>query len=452
MGRVWTEQHKFQKMLEVEKTVARVQGELNIIPKRAGLMIDRKARFYLKNIHQREKTTRHDVVAFIEEVASHVGSPYDRYVHYGLTSSDVLDTALSLQVRDADKVLKKAFKKLESAFLFQIRRHRETICAGRTHGMHAEPLSFGLKLSGFLAEFYRGLKRYHFSLKDMLIGKLSGPVGTYSLLSEKVEKRCCVSLKLKPEILATQVIPRDRHAALMVSLSFFGNFLERLSIELRHLQRTEVGEVAESFSKNQKGSSAMPHKKNPISAENITGVARLLRSYAFSAMENVALWHERDISHSSVERVIFPDAFILCDYALWRMAELLKNLSVDKKRMRENMGLSQGSLYTAALLTSLIRKGFSRQEAYHLLQSFSHHRNSVRSPTSPQKIQNSNLKNLKEQLLQDKKIQLSLTEKELEDIFSGKFHKKIINDLLKTRMKNNFLKKKILGQSEKKRL
>lgn len=440
MGKVWTEYSKFQKMLEVEKMVSRVQGELDIIPKKASLIIQKKAQFDLNSIHKREENSQHDVVAFVEEVSSKVGNPYGRYIHFGLTSSDVLDTALSLQIRDSDKVLKSAFNQLETSLLFQIRKHKNTLCPGRTHGMHAEPTSFGFKLSGFLAEFYRNKKRYAQALKDTLVGKLSGPVGTYSLLSEKVEKKCCSLLKLKPEAIATQVIPRDRHAHLIHSLSLIGSFLERLSIELRHLQRTEVGEVTESFLKNQKGSSAMPHKKNPVSAENITGISRLLRSYALSAMENISLWHERDISHSSVERVIFPDSFILCDYAIRRMAHLLKNLQVNKKRMLENMSLSEGSLYTASLLSALIKKGLTRQKAYKLLQSLTHEH--LKQEDKGAALNTQKQETFIPSWVQDKSLQKHLNLKELKHIFSGQFHQDALQKLLRDRMKKNFQKLK----------
>ena len=443
MGEIWTDESKFKKILEVEKASAKVQASLKIIPKRAALEICKKARFEIKDILKREKVTRHDIVAFIDCLAKNVGSPHNRYIHYGLTSSDVIDTGLSLQIKEADKVLRRSFKKLEKALLKKIYKHKNTLCAGRTHGMHAEPISFSLKLSHFLAEFYRAIKRYDEAIKESLIGKLSGPVGTYSLQSEKVEKKVCSLLKLKPETIATQVIPRDRHAALIFSLSMIGNFLERLSIELRHLQRTEVGEVTEGFSKDQKGSSAMPHKKNPISAENISGLSRLLRSYQVASMENGALWHERDISHSSVERVIFPDAFILTEYALHRMAHLLENLNVNKERMLENMKLSHGKLYSSLFLVNLVSRGMSRKEAYEILQTLSHGREKKKSLQSGKTAEQyeTNLKDthLKSKLLQSKRVLEFLNPKDIHDIFSGRQHKKMMNQLLKNLMKRKFL-------------
>lgn len=276
--------------------------------------------------------------------------------------------------------------------------------------MHAEPTTFGLKLSGIYAEFQRNMRRIETACKQAMVCKLSGAVGTYSAQSMTVENKVAKKLKLQTEVIATQVIPRDRHAEVMSSLAILGGCLERLSVELRHLQRTEVGEVYEGFSKGQKGSSAMPHKKNPISSENITGVARLLRSYASSALENIALWHERDISHSSVERVIFPDAFILAHYAVERMGGVVENLQVDKQRMIKNMNLSKGQLFSSHILLLLVKKGLSRERAYELVQSCSHGLQDGES--------------LKDALFRDPEISSRVSTKEIEDIFSGKAHQK----------------------------
>ncbi len=411
MGDVWSLENKFQKMMEVEIAVAEAQAELKLIPKKAAVDIKKKSKFSVKRIDQIEKQTRHDVIAFVSNLAENVG-PNGRYIHFGMTSSDVLDTAMSLRVKDAAEVLLKSMKLLEKSLRKQIKKHKSTLCAGRTHGMHAEPTSFGLKLAGFLVELLRNKERLERALEQMYIGKLSGAVGTYSAQSMQVEKKVCKALKLKPEVIATQVIPRDRHAELISSLSFIGCGLERLSIELRHLQRTEVFEALEGFSKGQKGSSAMPHKKNPISSENITGAARLLRSYAGAAMENIALWHERDISHSSVERVIFPDAFILCDYIVHRMAGVIENLQVNKERMLENMDQSQGQLFSSHVLLALVDKGISREEAYKLVQACSH---SLKKG-----------EHLREALKADKKVSSLLTDKQIDEVFKGTSHKKAI--------------------------
>ncbi len=371
MGRIWTQENRFRQMLAVETAVAETQAELGLIPREAAADIAAKGRFDVARILEIEATTKHDVIAFVSNVAENVG-PNGRYVHFGLTSSDVLDTALSLVTREAGDVLAASLERLSAALAEKIRAEAETLCAGRTHGMHAEPTTFGMKMAGHWAEIERSRERVRRALESMAIGKLSGAVGTYSTQTEKVESGVCGKLRLRPETVATQVIPRDRHAELMSSLAILGGALERLAVELRHLQRTEVGEVIEGFSKGQKGSSAMPHKKNPISAENVTGCARLLRSYAGAALEDIALWHERDISHSSVERVVFPDAFILADYACDRMATLVSGLYVDRARMRRNIDLSQGQLFSSHLLLSLVGSGLSREDAYAKVQALSH--------------------------------------------------------------------------------
>lgn len=371
MGRIWTQESRFRQMLAVETAVAEVQAQLGLIPNEAAIDIAAKGRFDVSRILEIEKTTKHDVIAFVTNVAENVG-PSGRYVHFGLTSSDVLDTALSLVTRDAGCVLLASVDRWIAALEKQIRAEAETLCPGRTHGMHAEPTTFGMKMAGHWAEAKRARERVSRALDAMAIGKLSGAVGTYSTQTEKVEEGVCQKLKLTAETVATQVIPRDRHAELLTAIAILGGALERLAVELRHLQRTEVGEVVEGFSKGQKGSSAMPHKKNPISAENITGAARLLRSYAGAALEDIALWHERDISHSSVERVIFPDAFILADYACDRMATLVSSLYIDRDRMKKNLDLSQGQLFSSHLLLALVEKGLSREDAYARVQALSH--------------------------------------------------------------------------------
>ena len=422
MKQFWTQDFKFQCMLEVEQSVAEVQAELKIIPKQAAIDIRKKAKFKINEILDIEKTTRHDVIAFVTNVASYVGKN-GRYVHYGLTSSDALDTALSLQIQQASLLIAKDIKALKASLKKQIRKHKTTLCTGRTHGMHAEPTSFGQKLAGHLAEVSRCEERFVRAYQHLLICKLSGAVGPYSSLSPKVELKVARKLKLKTENIATQVVPRDRHAELFTSMAFLGNALERLSVELRHLQRTEVYEVLEGFKKGQKGSSAMPHKKNPISAENLTGLSRLLRSYANAAMDNVPLWHERDISHSSVERVIFPDAFIVLDYALNRMKDLIDGLVVDPKRMTENMNLSQGQLFSSHVLLALVEKGLTREDAYKKVQSLSHSLNPG--------------EHLEDLCLKDKEVSSLLSKKEIKDIFSGVRHKKNIAQNLDRFLKEN---------------
>ena len=416
MSQVWELENRFQQMLEVEQAVAETQAELGLIPKPAAEDIRKKGKFSIERIHEIEKTTRHDVIAFVSAVAENVGEN-GRYIHYGMTSSDVLDTAMSLQIRQAGKVLMTSVDKLLTSLRNQMNQHQETLCPGRTHGMHAEPTSFGMKMAGFVAEFQRHRGRLEGALNQMAVGKLSGAVGTYSTQPETVEKGVCDRLGLKAETVATQVIPRDRHAQLLFAISMIGAGLERLSVELRHLQRTEVGEVIEGFTPGQKGSSAMPHKKNPISAENITGAARLLRSYMLAGLENVALWHERDISHSSVERVAFPDAFILCDYAVDRMAGVIDKIFVDQERMTANMDMSGGHLFSSHVLLALVDSGMSREEAYKLVQAHAHKMNKG--------------DHLLASLLQDQEVVQRVGQEKLDAIFSGATHREAIGKVFK---------------------
>jgi adenylosuccinate lyase len=405
MSNVWESQNKFQKLLDVEIAVASVQSELGIIPKEAAQAIKNKGRFSVKKIDELEKTTKHDVIAFVSNVAENVG-PYGAYVHFGMTSSDVLDTSLSLLLRDAGEILNASLERLEAALVAKIKKHKNTACAGRTHGIHAEPTTFGFKLAGFLAELKRNRERVDRAVAQAQIVKLSGPVGTYSTQREDVEAKVGELLGLTPETVATQVVPRDRHAEVMQALAILCTGFERLAIEVRHLQRTEVGEVEEGFSKGQKGSSAMPHKKNPIGSENITGLARLVRSYAHAALENVALWHERDISHSSVERVIFPDSFLLSDFAADRLASIVENLVVYPERMKENLALTRGQIMSAQVLLALVKKGLSREQAYKIIQKASH---SLKKDET-----------LRDKLRKDKAFKKLMSVKETEEIFSGK--------------------------------
>jgi len=345
------------------------------------------------------------VIAFVEEVASPLGA-HGAYFHYGLTSSDVLDTALGLQIKESAKLLEARFQSLKKILKALVIRYKKDLCAGRTHGIHAEPTTFGFKMLGHLAELLRAEFSFKAAVSQCNVGKLSGPIGAYSSLPPQLESKVCKKLGLQPEILATQVIPRDRLARLIFSLSLAGAFIERLAVELRHLQRTEIGEVTEAFDAGQAGSSAMPHKKNPISAENLTGISRLLRSYVSPALENISLWHERDISHSSVERVILPDAFILLDYALARLENLLKSLKINTKKMEDNLESSKGVLYSSQVLNVLIQKGLPREKAYPLIQKISQGLKRGR--------------HLKQGLQKDKVIKKYLNTKELEAIFSGK--------------------------------
>ena len=416
MGAVWDVENRFSKLLEVEIAVAQTQAELKIIPRSAALAISKKSKFSIKRISEIEKETKHDVIAFLTNVSENIGE-WGRYLHYGLTSSDALDTAFSLQVREAGKVLNLSLDFLHKNLKNMSRQYQDTLCAGRTHGMFAEPTTFGLKMAGFLAELERCRNRIDIALEQFEICKLSGAVGTYSSQSPTVELKVAKKLKLKVETVATQVVPRDRHAEVLNSLAILGCHLERLAIELRHLQRSEVSEVCEGFTRGQKGSSAMPHKKNPISAENISGLSRLLRSYALAGMENVALWHERDISHSSVERVIFPDAFIVADYAVHRMAILISGLVIDKKQMSENIDRSQGQLFSSQVLLALVEKGLDRELAYYHVQRLCHSMGKG--------------DHLKRKLKQDQEIKRLLKPKEIDSIFTGARNKKNIKTILR---------------------
>lgn len=416
MGFFWSPEKRFEYMLKVEIAVAEAQAELGLIPRQAAVDIKKKSKFQILRILEIEKTTKHDVIAFVSNVAENVGSN-GRFIHFGMTSSDVLDTALSLQISEAGVELSLQIERLLKVLKGLVKKHASTLCAGRTHGMHAEPTTFGFKMAGFLSELQRAQARYNRALDEMQICKLSGAVGTYSAQGHEVEKKVAKKLGLKCETLATQVIPRDRHADVVLSLAFLGGALERLAVELRHLQRTEVAEVVEGFTPGQKGSSAMPHKKNPISAENITGLARLLRAYAQSAMENIPLWHERDISHSSVERVIFADAFIVCDYAVFRMEKLLQGLFVDVEQMKQNMDLSRGMLFSSHALLHLVEKGMSREEAYKEVQRISH---SLEQG-----------EHLKDKLKVDPEVGKYFSKKDLEDLFSGRTHLMGIREHLK---------------------
>ncbi len=421
MGNVWSEQNRFEQMLLVEKVVAKIQGQRKIIPLQASRAIQKKGKFSLLSIHRLELKTKHDVSAFVKNVSSYVGNPWGAYVHYGLTSSDVLDTALSLQIKQSKKIISQEILYLKRVLKKLIHQHRATLCVGRTHGIHAEPTTFGFKLLNFLSELSRAEKTFIQSVQESAVGVVSGPVGNYSVLSESLEKSVCRHLGLGVESISTQVVARDRHARVIFSLSLILSALERWSVELRHLQRTEVSEVCEGFSKGQQGSSSMPHKKNPISAENITGLSRLLRSYLQSSLENIILWHERDISHSSVERVIFPDAFILCDYALFRMRNILENLVIQKDNMKKNLLSSGGVVFSSQILLLLVKNGVSRQVAYSWVQKAAHTKNVTF-----------------EEALKKTPARQYIGEKKWQDIFSGKSWANRVSDLVLKKLKSHF--------------
>jgi adenylosuccinate lyase len=367
MGHLWSDENKFATWLRVEVLACEAMHSLGEVPLADLNRIRKRARFSVSRIAAIEQQVDHDVIAFLTNVAEEVG-PSARFIHKGLTSSDVVDTALAVQLVAAADLLLAGVKKVRAAAKAQARRHRYTPMIGRTHGVHAEPLTFGLKMALMFDEFGRAEERLRRARDGVSVGQLSGAVGTHAHLDPYVEAHVCRKLKLKPAALATQVLQRDRHAEFVTALALVGTSVERWAQEFRHLQRTEVREVEEFFGSGQKGSSAMPHKRNPIVGERLCGMARLLRGYALAAMENVPLWHERDISHSSAERVILPDACIALDYMLAKLADLVKNLKVNRVQMRKNLQLTHGLIHSQQVLLKLVEKGLSREAAYALVQ------------------------------------------------------------------------------------
>jgi adenylosuccinate lyase len=367
LGRIWSEQHKLETWLEVELAVCETLAEKGTIPADDLDAIRAGARFELEAVREREKETEHDVAAFVDVVARSVGDA-GRWIHFGLTSSDVLDTGLALQLREAGEVVLAGASELTRTLVERAREFRDAVCAGRTHGVHAEPTTFGLKLAGFALESERNQRRLEQAFRQLRVAKLSGAVGTYSALEPEIEQGVLERLGLEREPVSTQVVPRDRHVALLSTIALAGASLERLATEIRHLQRTEIREVEEPFKPGQKGSSAMPHKRNPIVSERAAGLARVLRGNAQAGLENVALWHERDISHSSVERVIVPDSTTLIDYIQHVMTAVVRGMRVDTARMRENLELTNGAIFSQAVLSALVEAGLERDDAYRIVQ------------------------------------------------------------------------------------
>jgi adenylosuccinate lyase len=363
LGEIWSDHARFEAMREVEVAAAE---ELDG-PTERDLEEIRSATFTVEEIVEREKVTDHDTAAFVDVLAASAG-PAGRWIHHGLTSSDVLDTGLALQLRRVGELVLPDSRKLVSAFAARAREHVHTLCAGRTHGIHAEPTTFGIKLAGFAFEADRNAERLERAVAQASVGAISGAVGTYSATSPEFEQRVLGRLGLEPEPVSTQVVARDRHAELLEAIALAGAGMERFATEIRHLARTEVGEVSEPFGAGQKGSSSMPHKRNPIKSEQIVGLARVLRGNALAALEDVTLWHERDISHSSVERVILPDSTILLDHMQRRALALIEGMVVDAERMRENLELTHGALFSQRVLLALVESGMSRDDAYRVVQ------------------------------------------------------------------------------------
>ena len=367
MGRIWTDAHRMEKWLEVELAVCDALAEAGEIPKPSAANIRKKAAFDAERVLEIEKTVQHDVIAFLTNVAEHVG-PDSRFIHLGLTSSDVVDTAGALLLREAADLILSGVDRVREALKERAFDHRMTVCVGRTHGIHAEPTTFGLKMALFYEEFGRARERVVRAREAVSVGKISGAVGTFAHLDPAIEEKVCAHLGLRPAPVSNQVIQRDRYAEYAAALGILAASMEKVATEIRHLQRTEVGEVEEPFGGGQKGSSAMPHKRNPVLCEQICGLARVVKSHVPVALDNVALWHERDISHSSAERVIFPDGTILTDYMLHRLSGILERLVVHPEAMRKNLDATGGLIYSQAVLLALARKGASREDAYAWVQ------------------------------------------------------------------------------------
>jgi len=403
MGRIWSDQRRYETWLLVETAAAEAMAAAGIVPPDAARDIRERGAFDIARIDEIEQTTQHDVIAFTTAVAEKVG-PSGRWIHFGLTSSDVIDTAQALQMREACDVILADLEQLGDAIRDRAIEHRRTPMIGRTHGVHAEPMTFGLKLALWFAEVDRNRDRVRRARATISVGKLSGAVGTFAHLPPAIEADVCRRLGLEPAAVASQVIQRDRHEELLAALAITAASLEKFALEIRGLQKTEIGEVEEPFGKGQKGSSAMPHKRNPIGCEQIVGLARLIRGNAHAALENVALWHERDISHSSVERVILPDSFIALDHMLRRFTRIVRGMAVNVDRMRENLNRSRGVVFSGAVLLEFARKGVSREQAYEWVQ-----RNAMRSFEEQ--------RDFKALLLADPDVSRALTAVEIERAF-----------------------------------
>jgi adenylosuccinate lyase len=408
MGRIWSEENGFQKWLEVEILAAEGMAQLGKVPKAVIARIRKKARFDIKRIREIEAEVKHEIIAFLSSVAEFIGDDA-RYLHVGMTSSDVMDTALAMQFKEASALLEQDIKNLMKALRVQAQKYKWTVQIGRTHGVHAEPITFGLKLALWYQEMARHLARFHKAVEDICVGQISGAVGTFAQISPKVEAYVCRKAGLKPALVSNQIIQRDRHAFYFTTLALIASSLEKFAVEVRHLQRTEVQEAEEPFTAGQKGSSAMPHKRNPILSENVSGLARLMRSYALAAMENVPLWHERDISHSSVERVIAPDATIALDFMLRRMTYVLGNLCVYPDNMQRNLEKSGGTMFSEKVLLALVDKGLSRDQAYRMVQ-----RHALKVGREGG--------DLKHELMADGEIRRHLSETEIEALWGVKHH------------------------------
>jgi adenylosuccinate lyase len=403
MGKIWEDENKYRIWLEIELLACEAQAELGVVPKDAVATIRKKAKFSVPRILEIEEEVKHDVIAFLTNVGEYVGTE-SRFIHLGMTSSDVLDTALAVQMKQSAELLLKDLEDLKAILARRAKEHKMTVMVGRTHGIHAEPVTLGLKFALWYAETNRNIERLRNAKKTISAGKISGAVGTYAHIDPSVERFVCEKLSLEAALISTQVLQRDRHAEFMNTLAVVGSSLEKFATEIRHLQRTEILEVEEFFSKGQKGSSAMPHKRNPITCERIAGLSRVLRGNAVAAMENVALWHERDITHSSVERVIVPDSCILLDYMLVQFTSIVDKLLVYPENMRRNIEKTHGLVFSQSVLLALTKKGMKREDAYRIVQS---HAMNVWQDG----------KDFRSTLESDPEVKKFLDEKELDDVF-----------------------------------
>lgn len=417
MAAIWSQENKFQKWLDVEIAACEGWAKLGKIPQKSLSIIKKKAKFNIKEIDKIEKVVKHDVIAFLTSVAKFVG-PDSRFIHVGLTSSDVLDTAYGLQLKESSDIIIEDLEELLKVLKKRAKEHKNTVTIGRSHGIHAEPTTFGLKLAVIFDEFGRNLERMKRARDVISFGKISGAVGTFANIDPRVEKFALKKLGLKPEPVSTQIVHRDRHAEFFTTLAIIASSIEKTAVEVRHLQRTEVLECEEPFTKGQKGSSAMPHKRNPVLSENLTGLARLVRGYADSAMENIALWHERDISHSSVERIISPDALVTLDFMLGRFTGMMKGLVVYPENMQKNLDQLNGLVFSQKVLLTLIDKGITREKAYKIVQD-----NAMRVWREDVTFESL--------LLEDKLVMKYLNEKEVKSCFDIKPYLKNVDYIFK---------------------
>ena len=420
---IWRDLNKYNIWLKIEIAAAEAMEKLNVIPKGVSKKVKSKAKIDIKRIKKIEDNVKHDVIAFLTSITEKVGEEA-KFLHKGLTSSDILDTCFNLQLKQSGQILLKDFDNLLTSIKKQAIKHKHTLCIGRSHGIHAEPTTFGLKMLSFYQEFLRNRKRLVDSINEISTCAISGAVGTFANVDPRIEKYVAKKLKLRPEPVSTQIIPRDRHAQFFLTLTIISSSIERLATEIRHLQRTEVAEVEEFFGRKQKGSSAMPHKKNPILSENLTGLSRLIRSTAIPALENIVLWHERDISHSAVERNIGPDATIALDFALNRLNDVIKNLNVNSSKMKKNLNLTNGLFFSQRVMLELTNAGLKREKAYSLVQ---------------RKALEAWRKNASfyDYLVKDSKIIKKIPVNKLKKLFDFSYHTKKIDIIFKRGLKKN---------------